>query len=106
MIRGVGPELVHYGVSGYLADPQLVISRNINGDLVTVATNDDWRGSKEVVIASDLAGAFPLTSIDSKDAALTIQLGPGVYSVTLTGVGGSTGVGLLEIYQDTRFDSN
>ncbi len=106
VIRGVGPELAHYGVNGYLADPQLVISQNINGALVTVATNDDWRGSKEVVIASVLAGAFPLPSIDSKDAALTIQLGPGVYSVTLTGVGGTTGVGLLEIYQDIRFDSN
>ncbi len=104
LIRGMGPALARYGVSGYLADPQLVISRVTGDGLVTVATNDDWRGSKEVVMAGGIAGAFPLTSIDSKDAALTIQLGPGVYSVTLSGVGGTTGVALLEVYQDLRFD--
>lgn len=104
LIRGVGPELARYGVVGYLADPQLVISQNLNGNLVTVATNDDWHGSKEVLLAGAAAGAFPLTHIETKDAALTILLKPGVYSVMLTGVGGTTGVALLEIYQDARFD--
>ena len=35
----------------------------------------------------------------STDAALVLDLEPGVYTAQLSGVGDSTGVGLVEIYE-------
>jgi len=43
-------------------------------------------------------GAFALP-LGSKDAALTMKLDPGGYSVLVRGAGGSTGVALAEVYE-------
>ncbi|MBS0662125.1 MAG: immunoglobulin domain-containing protein, partial [Verrucomicrobia bacterium] len=95
LIRAIGPTLGGYGVTGTLADPLLKLYQ---GDTV-IATNDDW-GSVGTV-ASDAAsqvGAFPLGA-GSKDAALLLTLAPGVYSAQVSGVGGTTGVALIEVYE-------
>ena len=42
-------------------------------------------------------GAFPFTS--TQDAAMIVTLQPGQYSVQVSGVGGTTGVALVEVYQ-------
>ena len=43
------------------------------------------------------SGAFALAN-GSKDAALLRMLPPGAYTVMLTGVGNTTGIGLVEVY--------
>ena len=43
-------------------------------------------------------GAFALNP-DSKDAALLLSLEPGAYTVQVSGVGGGTGVALVEVYE-------
>ena len=99
LIRGVGPTLANFGLgnAGLLADPQLELFDSTNKSL---RTNNDWAtGDDAAVIAAAAvsAGAFPLSS-GSKDAAMLIMLPPGAYTVHLTGVGGTTGIGLVEVY--------
>ena len=44
-------------------------------------------------------GAFPLSNAASKDAVLLVTLPPGSYTAQVSGVGGSTGVALIEVYE-------
>jgi hypothetical protein len=96
LIRGIGPALAGFGVSGTLADPQLTVTSNATG--AVVASNDDWGGSSEVTNADAAVGAFALTDTSSKDAALVATFAPGTYTVRLSGAGGSTGEALIELY--------
>ncbi len=97
LIRGVGPTLGSFGVGGVLANPKLTLLR---GETV-VATNDDWGSASNVAritATSSAVGAFPLDA-GSADAAILLTLDAGAYTVQLSGVGGTTGVGLIEVYQ-------
>jgi hypothetical protein len=100
LIRGVGPTLSEYGVSGVLADPEITVF----SDGVQVATNSNWAtgASTAAQIASTSAqvGAFPLP-FGSSDAALLLTLQPGSYTVEVTSVSGGAGVALIEVY-DTQ----
>lgn len=93
LIRGVGPRLLDYGVSGVLADPALQLFK----DGALVAANDDWGGTPALSTAAATVGAFPLSQ-GSKDAALLVTLPAGVYTAQVSGVDGTTGVALVEIY--------
>jgi hypothetical protein len=98
LIRGIGPTLGGLGVTGALADPVLQIIRS---DRTVVRENDNWEvGNDSVLVtsATTKVGAFPLAA-GSKDAVLLINLPPGTYSATVSGVGGTTGVGLVEVYE-------
>jgi hypothetical protein len=97
LIRGIGPTLANYGVSGTLADP---LVRLYSGS-TTIAENDDWDGHDDsALIASAAAkvGAFALAA-GSKDAALLLYLKPGIYTAQVRGVNDTTGVGLVEVYE-------
>jgi hypothetical protein len=48
-------------------------------------------------IAAEQTGAFDLPA-NSRDAAAVLTLAPGAYTAVVSGVGDSTGVGLVEIY--------
>jgi PKD repeat protein len=100
LIRGIGPGLTAFGVSGVLADPQIAI---FSGS-TQIASNDNWETgtstAAQISAATAQVGEFPL-SPGSKDAALLITLQPGLYTVVVTGVGNTTGVALVEIY-DTQ----
>jgi hypothetical protein len=96
LIRGVGPSLAGRGVSGVLADP--VISVYAGSTLV--AQSVDWHAAAnadEIAAEAERLGAFPLEA-DSADDALLITLAPGTYTVHVTGVGGTTGIALCEVY--------
>ena len=43
-------------------------------------------------------GAFALAA-DSKDSALIVTLPPGGYTAQVSGVGGTTGIALVEVYE-------
>jgi len=97
VIRGIGPSLAAFGVTGVLTDPKIsVFSGNTE-----VASNDNWETGLEspaqISAASAQVGAFALVA-GSRDAALRITLQPGAYTVHLTGIGNSAGVALIEIY--------
>jgi hypothetical protein len=95
LIRGVGPTLAQFSVAGLLADPQLKI---FDQQRRQVHDNNDWGGGGTFVTAFARAGAFALPP-DSKDAALLVNLSPGLYTAQVSGVGNTTGVALAEIYE-------
>jgi len=92
LIRGVGPELARFAVADVMVDPQITL---FSGGTV-IAANDNWSG-EAVSDAAAAVGAFALP-VGSKDAALLITLAPGAYTVHLSGVAGSSGAALVEIY--------
>lgn len=99
LIRGVGPTLTSLGVTGALADPVLQLIQTKGSTRTVVRENDNWETGNDVALitaATTKAGAFPLTS-GSKDAVLLLNLPPGTYNATVSGVGGTTGVGLVEV---------
>mgnify|MGYP001243313653 CR=1 FL=1 len=99
LVRGVGPGLVPAVTrAAVLQDPQLVLRRYLKGRWETVATNDNWGGGTTLAAAFRTAGVSALPA-DSLDAALLVDLPPGIYTAQLTGVGHTTGVGLVEVYQ-------
>jgi len=92
LIRGIGPGLASFDVTGFLSNPTIqVISENS-----PIAENDDWTGS-EVAQAAQAVNAFPLP-VGSADAALITTLPTGIYSVILSGAA-ATGVALVEVYE-------
>lgn len=96
LIRAVGPTLAVFGVSPVLADPTL---RVFAGNQPVIG-NDAWGSATSFpLLAETMArvGAFHLPD-DSKDAALLLQMEPGVYTVHVSGADGATGVALIEVY--------
>lgn len=94
LIRAVGPTLATFGVSGTLADPRLEV---YSGQTV-IASNDNWDATVTPTATQSSVGAFQLTA-GSRDAALVISLQPGAYTTQVSGVGGTTGVALIEVYE-------
>jgi uncharacterized delta-60 repeat protein len=107
LIRGVGPTLANYGVSGVLADPQITVYNSAGAAL---ASNDNWGapvassdgtlppGAAELALWATRVGAAPLPT-GSRDAAVALSLPPGPYSVGLTGAESTTGVALIEVFE-------
>jgi hypothetical protein len=65
-----------------------------------VARNDDWEAtqSSDILAATNASGAFAFAR-GSKDSAVLLELAPGVYTVTVSGAGGATGIALVEAYE-------
>jgi hypothetical protein len=108
LIRGVGPGLDQFGLTGTLAQPSIGVYDQSN---VLIASDTGWgnlpvAGSSSVVAnyreatASDMqaVGAFALTA-GSADSAIVITLPPGNYTAIVSGVGGTTGTALAEVYE-------
>lgn len=97
LVRALGPQLAKNGVGGTLADPTITIYSGST----KVAENDNWSdatNAASVATTATQVGAGALAS-GSKDAALLVTLNPGVYTAQVTGVGGTTGVALVELYE-------
>ncbi len=97
LIRASGPAIKALGVGDAIEDPLLVL-RNQKGALLARSDNWDEGGlAREINVMSASAGAAPFPA-GSKDAAMVVELDPGVYSIHVTGSGGGTGVALLELF--------
>jgi hypothetical protein len=106
LLRGVGPTLESFGVSGAIPDPQLTLFAGP----ATMAANNDWSADAAadgVATAAVEVGAFPLPR-PSRDAALLRTLGSGAYTVHLTpaAASGTRGVALVELYAGTTTDGS
>lgn len=93
LIRATGPGLTALGVPGALADPRLEVY-TVRG--VLIASNDNWTDA-ELATTAATVGAQPF-AVGSRDAALLITLDAGAYSAQVKGVGGGTGVSMVEVY--------
>ena len=98
LIRAIGPTLgaAPFNVPGVVADPQLVL---FNAASAQIGENDNWGGGAALTAAFTAVGAFQLAGATSRDAALLVTLAPGNYTVQVTGVGNTTGVALVEVYE-------
>jgi hypothetical protein len=99
LIRAIGPTLSAFGVVDALAQPVLSV---FQGDKL-VATNAGWAAGPQVdteamLDSFDRAGAFRLVDETSSDAALTLSLAPGPYTVQVKSGNGAAGATLLEVY--------
>ncbi|MDP3070525.1 MAG: MBL fold metallo-hydrolase [Opitutaceae bacterium] len=101
LIRGVGPRLAAFGVTGMLADPRVELFMAEGGRSVSFAANDNWAegGAAPVRAAFASVGAFDLPDAASRDAALVVTVPAGAFTAQVTGVGGVTGEALVEIYE-------
>ena len=90
MLRGLGPTLTGAGVTGALADPTLQL---FDGSGHPMWFNDNWKDSQQAVIQS--TGLAPTNDAES---AILFNLQPGNYSARLAGKNGTTGIGLVEVY--------
>lgn len=94
MVRAIGPTLDAFGVPGTLADPKLELFE-ANG--TKVAENDNWLAADEPRF--NAVGAFKLQP-NSKDSVVVALLTAGKsYTAQISGVGGTTGEALLEVYE-------
>jgi hypothetical protein len=59
-----------------------------------IASNDDW-GSASNASAIQATGVAPTNALES---AILITLNPGVYTAIVSGAGGGTGVGIVEVF--------
>jgi hypothetical protein len=96
LIRAVGPTIgaAPFNVAGAVADPQLTL---FSGQ-TSIGSNDNWGGTAELTAAFTQVGAFSLPAT-SRDAALLATLQPGNYTVQVRGVGTTTGVAIVEVYE-------
>lgn len=95
LVRGVGPALTQFGLTGVLADPTATLFQGAT----TVSTNNNWTGT-EISGRAAQVGAFALAA-GSLDAALAVSPTPQAYTVQVTGANGGTGLALAEIYDAT-----
>jgi len=93
VVRGLGPTLAQpqFGVSGALADPVVTL---VDSDGNVVATNDNWKNTQQAEISA--TGKAPPNDLE---AAILAPVAAGNYTAILSGNGGGTGIGLVEVYK-------
>ena len=89
LIRVLGPSLASQGVTGSLADPLVTLYLGAT----PIATNDNWQVGNDVA-AINATGFAPS---DSRECVLLVSLEEGAYTAIVSGVGGTTGVALVEV---------
>ncbi len=99
LVRAIGPTLTAFGVPGVLANPRLDLYQN--GNAAPITSNDDWgaaTNAAQVTTTSASVGAFAL-ALESRDAVILVTLPPGSYTAQVSGVGNTSGVALVEVYE-------
>jgi hypothetical protein len=93
IVRGLGSSLKANGipVPGRLADPLIELH---NGTGAIMAVNDNWRNSPQQAEIQSRG----LAPGDDSEAVLVATLPVGAYTAVLRGANGSSGIGLIEVY--------
>ncbi len=108
LVRGIGPALANFGLSGTLERPTIGLYDSTNA---LIASNAGWEnapaaGTSTVAAtwrqatSADLGsvGAFALPA-GSADSALVVTVPPGSYTAIVSGAGGASGTALVEVYE-------
>jgi len=90
VVRAIGPSLARAGIQAPLADPVLELHDRYGA---LIARNDNWRDTdaNEVQLSR-------LAPTDARESAIVMRLAPGNYTAIVSGKNGSSGVGLVEVY--------
>jgi len=89
LVRGRGPS-VDVPTELRLSDPELTL---YNSAGTPILVNDDWGDAPN---AADVTASGYAPS-ESKDSAILMTLDPGAYTAILRGIGGATGIGIVEV---------
>jgi hypothetical protein len=92
VLRGIGGSLTAFGVPNALANPTLEL-RDSNAALL--AQNDNWQDDPAQGAELTAAGLAPT---NGQESGIALTLGPGQYTALLAGLGNTTGVGVIEVY--------
>ena len=90
LVRAIGPSLGGVGIAGALADPIMSL---VNRYGAVIASNDNWRSHQQAEIQ-----ATGIPPSDDREAAIIATLLPESYTAIVEGKNGSTGIGLVEVY--------
>jgi Putative Ig domain len=90
LIRGIGPTLANFGIPNALQDPLLELH---DGTGAVLISNDNWKVPQQVAIE-----ATGLAPPDERESAILLNLQPGSYTAIESGKNGTTGIGLIEVY--------
>jgi hypothetical protein len=90
IVRGIGPSLIHNGITDVLADPILEL-HGPSG--FTTKINDNWRDTQAAAIQA--TGLAPTNDLES---AIDATLAPGAYTAVVRGKNNTSGVALVEVY--------
>ena len=91
IVRGIGPTLSRGGVADPLQNPTLEL---VNSAGAVIASNDNWRSDQQTEISN--TGLAPESDAE---AAIVRSLAPGAYTAIVRGAGGTSGVGMVEVYR-------
>ena len=99
LVRAVGPTLTTLGLAAAetLADPTMQFHRPGDAPLAI----DNWSSatnSDEIVSVGNRVGAGPFAPPDTKSSAHVVSLAPGAYTTVVTGVNGTSGIVLVEVF--------
>ena len=92
LVRALGPTLSDFGVAGALANPTLDL---VNSSGTVIRSNNNWTDDPQQQAEIAAAGLAPSHAVE---AALVETVAPGAYTAVVRGVGRTTGVGLVEVY--------
>jgi hypothetical protein len=93
VVQGVGPSLGAYGITNPLANPTLTVIRQSDG--AVMGSNDDWgtAGNAAQIAASGFAPSH------AQESAVMATLAPGGYTAIVSGVGATTGTGMVAAFE-------
>ena len=94
LLRGDGPTLSEFNVSGVLATPQMTLFNTAGSPL---QSDTAWGGGADLAADFAAVGAFSLPTT-SADSAMFVSLAAGPYTAEISGINGSTGLALAEVY--------
>ncbi len=92
IIKGRGPSLATLGVPGTLADPAILLFSGAT----QILNNDNWGTSTN---AADITASGQAPT-NASEAAILTTVTPGIgYTVHMSGVGGTSGIGIVEVFE-------
>jgi len=96
LIRGMGPSLtlVNIPAGTELLSTQLTLYDHLSA---VITQNTDWAGNATITAVENQVGAY-LVPANSLDSMLYVQEPVNAYSASVGGVGGDTGIAVVELY--------
>jgi len=93
VLRGIGPSLIASGAD-VLPDPVLEL-RSSDGALIL--QNNDWKDTQRTLVEGSI-----YEPADDRESVIVASLQPAAYTAILTGNGQTTGIGLVEVYDNAH----
>lgn len=102
LVRGIGPALTDFGISGALSRPKLEVVAQQSGQ--ALAANGAWDERSQLSSTFAALGAFALRG-GSGDSASEVRLASGLFTMRVTSEqAGAGGIALAELYDANAAD--